>query len=634
MKQTNLTETDILNIINQYQSGEISSTHKLAENFKTTHQRIKRILVDNKIPINKKGGQIKYTPTTIGARFNQDQNYVAVCKKTKKQFNDYTNSSGALLKHIQSIYPNIQIPTKYIRHRQYKTTGIFWHEDFFDIVMDNPIVKEILNCPYCDWSTIDTKNLSGSFSKHLHDDHNINIFDFIQTYPDYLTIGVMAQNNINRQNQLKDQNNFIICDVCQTKFKSLTLTHLKTHGLDFNQYRDKYPNSLTHSNTTIHKPSDSTIQLNQKLLSYYKENNLKMPWHTGQVYDQKLSQNFDEYKVKISNDFDLVSGFNEYKQNNQTFKCKSCQNTFTSDNRYPRCYHCNPLSQSKEENEICDFLSKELGLTIERNNRSLIKYEIDIYVSSHNIGIEFHGLYWHAELSNGKNRDYHVNKTKLCNNRGIKLYQIFSDEWANKKDIVKSKLKNIFQLNTEKIFARNCIVNEINPSDTISFLNTNHIQGGINSSIRLGLYFQQNLISVMTFSANRKIVSNPNKLNEYELTRYATNINVVGGASKLLSHFVKKYHPAKIISYADVRWTPNQINNLYDKLGFNFVHQSLPNYWYTKDYINREYRFNYRKDVLVKNGFDINQSEWAIMKERGYDRIWDCGNYKYELKIS
>ncbi len=633
MKQTILTEADILSIIIQYQSGKISSTHKLAEKFKTTHKRIRRVLNDNKIPINKKGGQIKYTPAIINDRFNQDQNYVAVCKKTKKQFNDYTNSSGALLKHIQLIYPNIKIPTKYIRNRQYKTTGVFWHEDYFDIIVDTTITKETLNCPYCNWSTIDVKNSSGSFSKHLQDCHNINIFDFIQKYPDYITIGVMMQNTVNRQNQLKNKDNFIVCEVCKTKFKSLTLTHLKTHELNFIQYRNKYPNSVTHSNATIHKLSESTIQLNQKLLLHYKENNLKMPWHAGQVYDQKLAQNFDEYKVKISNDFDLVSDFDDYKQNNQTFKCKNCDNIFTSDNRYPRCYHCNPLSQSKEENEICDFLSNELGLTIERNNRKLIKYEIDIYVPSHNIGIEFHGLYWHAELSNGKTRGYHINKTKLCNNNGITLYQIFSDEWLNKKEIVKSKLKNIFKINKDKVFARNCIIKNINSNDSIEFLNNNHIQGGINSSIRIGLYYRDRLVSLMTFSANRKIVSNPNINNEYELTRYATNINVVGGASKLLSHFITSYHPNKIISYADIRWTPNPTNNLYNKLGFNFVHQSLPNYWYTKDYINREYRFNYRKDVLVKNGFNTNKSEWVIMKERGYDRIWDCGNYKYELKI-
>ena len=255
MPKTIINETDILEIIRLYQSSELSSTHKLATKFKTTHKAIKKILIENGVDINHKGGQIKYKPNDNTIRFDLNKNYVAICKKTKKEFNDYTNCSGALVRHIQLLYPNIKIPTKYIRNRYYKSTNIFWHEEFFDIIEQEKEQKEILTCPYCGWTTVDTKNISGSFSKHLKETHNITIVKFHELFPNYLNMGVVLQSGVNRSNQLQNKENFIICSVCGVKFKSLTLTHLKTHNLNFQQYRDKYPDAITHSETTVKKLS-------------------------------------------------------------------------------------------------------------------------------------------------------------------------------------------------------------------------------------------------------------------------------------------------------------------------------------------------------------------------------------------
>ena len=101
---------------------------------------------------------------------------------------------------------------------------------------------------------------------------------------------------------------------------------------------------------------------------------------------------------------------------------------------------------------------------------------------------------------------------------------------------------------------------------------------------------------------------------------------VVGGASKLLKHFIKTYNPNEIISYADKRWSDG---NLYEVLGFQKYNESKPNYFYI---INgkREYRFNYRKSILVKQGYDPNKTEKEIMEERGIPRIYDCGCLCYK----
>jgi hypothetical protein len=120
----------------------------------------------------------------------------------------------------------------------------------------------------------------------------------------------------------------------------------------------------------------------------------------------------------------------------------------------------------------------------------------------------------------------------------------------------------------------------------------------------------------------------------YELLRFCNklNVNVVGGASKLLKYFIKTYKPKDIISYADRRWSQGE---LYKVLGFDFIHNSKPSYFYIiKDKTKREYRFKYRKDILVKQGYDKDKTEHQIMLDRKIYRIYDCGNMKFSMKFS
>ena len=114
--------------------------------------------------------------------------------------------------------------------------------------------------------------------------------------------------------------------------------------------------------------------------------------------------------------------------------------------------------------------------------------------------------------------------------------------------------------------------------------------------------------------------------------RFCNKINytVIGGASKLLSFFIKEFNPVKIISYADKRWSDG---NLYKKLGFDLVSESKPSYFYVKG-LKRFNRFNFRKDVLIKNGGDPKLSENEIMLDMGYKRIYDCGSMKFEKCLS
>ena len=293
------------------------------------------------------------------------------------------------------------------------------------------------------------------------------------------------------------------------------------------------------------------------------------------------------------------------------------------------CSKCSNLGTSIPESKLKDFVSS-LGVEVVENDRTILNgKELDIYIPSKNIAIEYDGLYWHDE--NHVNNNYHLNKTIECEYNAIKLIHVFEDEWMYKQNIVKSRLKNILGLTPNRIYARKTEIREVSSKDSKEFLDDNHIQGNVNSKIKLGLYHNDELVSLMTFGGLRKSLGYISKEGSYELVRFCNKIDttVIGGADKLLKYFIINYKPKEIISYADRRWSQG---GLYEKLGFEFVHDSEANYFYVNKQF-RENRFKYRKDVLVKEGYDSTKTEHQIMLDRGIYRIYDCGSKKYILKI-
>jgi len=353
----------------------------------------------------------------------------------------------------------------------------------------------------------------------------------------------------------------------------------------------------------------------------------------------KTSNYSDKIKEKFKKsypDLNLEKIDKEFVQ----LKCDDCgeSNNISKQLLYERykrqyvvCTKCNPIghkNRSGYEKEICEFLSENNIEFITNKKFKNCKSEIDIFIPNFNIGIEVNGVYWHNELF--KNSNYHLEKTLKAEKEGINLIHIFEDEWIYKKEIVKSILKNRLKLNGKILYGRKCEVKELESKTTKSFLDENHIQGNVNSKYRIGLFYDNQLVSVMTFGKGRIMMGG--KSNEYELTRFCNliNYNIVGSASKLLNFFIKKYTPKKIVSYSDVRLFNGE---LYKKLNFNKIHQSKPNYWYVIEDV-RHNRFNFRKSVLVKHGFDANKTEKEIMFERKIYRIYDCGNVRWELDVN
>lgn len=281
---------------------------------------------------------------------------------------------------------------------------------------------------------------------------------------------------------------------------------------------------------------------------------------------------------------------------------------------------------SRVERQVSDFLN-EIGVEHETSNRKIISpKEIDIVVPQQMVAIEVNGVAWHGE-NRGKDKWYHIGKMDDCTAQGYRLVQVTDDEWNCKKDIVKSRLSGIFQKN-KKIWARKCIIREISPNESRLFFNSTHIQGYATQKIAYGLFCDDVLVAAMSFCKSRY-----NTRYEWELLRYSNVLytNVIGGASKLLSYFIKTHTPSSLISYCDLRWNTGKV---YEKIGFVKSHQSKPNFTYVKNG-RLESRVKYQKHKLSKllANFDPNLTERENMKNNGYDIMWDCGNSVYILDI-
>ena len=357
-----------------------------------------------------------------------------------------------------------------------------------------------------------------------------------------------------------------------------------------------------------------------------------------------LSQGYYRFIKYIQDNynFTLVTPIEEYKGVSSgkmmQFQCTRCSTEKITKFHYNRglnCDVCNPLSPqftSKEEQAVFDYIRSELGITGTQGNKNIISpYELDMVFPEYKIAIEYSGLYWHSEVSSGKGKKYHYEKMVKANQAGYRLITIFSDEWISTPDIVKSKLRNIFKKTDKKYYARQLVVKPVSSDESREFLNLYHLQGNSSAKINLGLYAENTLVALMTFSNGRAALNTKSITNEYELVRFVTDgSSVVGGASKLLKHFIKMYQPKKIVSYADLRWSEG---NVYSVIGFEKAGNPTIGYWYVDGYQTRIHRYNFTKSQLVKAGNSVEKTEWEIMQDLGYDRIWDCGHQKYILEV-
>ena len=309
------------------------------------------------------------------------------------------------------------------------------------------------------------------------------------------------------------------------------------------------------------------------------------------------------------------------------------------------CSHLITKYVSTVEQEVTTFIRESLpDVVIQHNDRSVIKpKELDIYMPQLKLAIECDPTYTHNSSIGAHGEPpvpsgYHKMKTDKCEQAGIFLFHIFGYEWAHKTPIIQSMICNLLGQNANRLYARKCEIKEVDAIISYTFLEDNHRQGGVHSKVRLGLYHEDELVSLMTFGKMRNTIGTgrDNLEDCWELVRFCNKLNtsVVGGASKLFSYFVEKYQPSRIRSFSDRAHTRG---NLYDRLGFKEVTRSGPNYvWVDVETDKACHRANAQKQNIKKflhdDSIDLSKTEREIMVEHGFVQVFDSGTITWEWK--
>ena len=407
---------------------------------------------------------------------------------------------------------------------------------------------------------------------------------------------------------------------------------------------------------TFQNNSDIQDSINKKRIQWYKDNPDKV-----KLISEKISSTFKQ--KRINNDFSLLLNkvHPDYIQpllngdinslSEILIKCPICgeydkhsfHNIFRINsndikpNSHNLCHKCYAnISQSSPELEIKSIINAMYNGKCIENSRSIIPpLELDLYYPEKNVAVEFNGNYWHDE--NHKSKDYHFNKFKLCKDKNIRLVSIYESDWFNKHDNIINLLKNIF-IDSKIIYARNCTISKLDYKTKSAFINEYHFYGDSNQgAISYGLYYNNELVSVMSFGKVRGQNKLHNNKDHYELVRFVTkdSVRIIGGASKLFKKFISEYHPVYIICYSDNDFFTGET---YNKLGFKLksLGESIDYQWVkgTKALSRYECMTNklLEKYPKYRNINIVGSVEDYIMHDLGYSKLYRCGNSIWEYK--
>jgi len=304
--------------------------------------------------------------------------------------------------------------------------------------------------------------------------------------------------------------------------------------------------------------------------------------------------------------------------------------TTNNTNTYPRKH----IRVSKPCSDIVDFIKSIYSGEVIVNDRNFLGdgRELDIIVPEKKLAIEFNGIYSHIyrpeEITFSRRKDiqYHISKTEIVEEKGYQLLHIFSTSWDQKSEIWKSIIALKLGIIEERIYARNCVIRDVSVHDKRIFLDTNHLQGKDKSKYKLGLFYKEELVALITFARSRY-----NKSYEWELVRFAVKKNtvVIGGFTKLLSHFRKNFN-GSIISYADRTYSKGDV---YRNNGFTLLNINKPGYRYVD--LNKNIMIHRQvctKKELLKKCNKPNLTERQLSKELGLEIIFDCGTLAFVIQ--
>ena len=268
--------------------------------------------------------------------------------------------------------------------------------------------------------------------------------------------------------------------------------------------------------------------------------------------------------------------------------------------RCPYCFR----SASNQEKELFNFVCNLTDLRIIRNDRKVIyPYELDIYIPDKNLAIEFNGTLWHSLKYKDKN--YHYNKSKLCEEKGIRLIHIWEYEWNDirQRPILENIIKNALGVNKNKIYARKCSIVIKQSSEMRDFFNSNNIQGFRPGKFAICLEYNNEIVMSYIFG---HCFFGKGKY-ECEVIRGATKLGytVIGGASKIWKYFINNYNYSNCVYYVDYNYFNG---NSLPYLGLEYIttQPSFKNYYLKEQVVRNRDPLHHREiKALESNGLVI-----------------------------
>lgn len=298
--------------------------------------------------------------------------------------------------------------------------------------------------------------------------------------------------------------------------------------------------------------------------------------------------------------------------------------------RSPECPVCSKGSRtSKGQEQVFEYVKSILpeGETAEYNHRICGdgRRELDIYVPSRHLGIEYNGLFWHNECHAGKRSA--MDKVRTCRDNGIMLLTVWEDDWIYRRNVVKDMIATKLGLFKGKVtYARKCTVESCISSDLDTFMDLHHIQGNGTGSVCLRLTSGGDTVAAM-------ICGMSDHGRRMTIERYATDGLVPGGFTRLLHHAIESAKPETVVTFSDNSCSDG---SLYEQCGFTAEAALPPDYSYVVNGMRR-HKFGYRKSRFMRDPnleYHEGMTERQLADMNGLYRVYDAGKVRWVLHPS
>ena len=275
------------------------------------------------------------------------------------------------------------------------------------------------------------------------------------------------------------------------------------------------------------------------------------------------------------------------------------------------------------------FFYKDYKLQGKDSSNNIIPIEVDFYNPEYKIAFDINDVSEHNISKQGKHY-YHSKDVMLMKQFNIRLIHFW--EWEIKDDkLWYSKMApwilNLFNGNKIRVFARKCECKLVPLKEEKIFLNQYHIQGYQKSEICLGLYYNNELVQIMSFCKPRY-----NKNYQWELLRLSTKYGyiVIAGPEELYETFKRTYKPNSILSYCNL---DKFEGNVYERIGLKLLKYNSPALSWYNIFAEKKYSATsivmLGVDKLLKCNYGLHTDNNWILLTYGYRRIPDCGQNVY-----